>query len=150
MIRGWLDPVVANKVHFTNTAEEMEEFVPRKQILKELGGDENWEFKYSEPIPDENDKMKDVETRDRLVAERAALVKEFEQATLEWVGGAQDTGAVKAQRDGLAAKLRDSYWQIDPYLRARSYYDRVGVLLPGGRFDPYLTSTTQRSEDDVD
>jgi len=38
IIRGWLDPVVAAKVHFTNNRSELEEFIHPGQILKELGG----------------------------------------------------------------------------------------------------------------
>src|SRR2546421_5116291 len=48
IIRGWLDPVVAGKVHFVKNVEELEKFVPKNQIPAELGGDEKWEYEYVE------------------------------------------------------------------------------------------------------
>lgn len=138
VIRGWLDPVVANKVHFTNNISEMSEFISPEKIPKDLDGQEDWEYKYVEPVPGENDKMKDTETLKKLQAARAELVKEYEEATLQWIqtqGGAPE---LKKKRDEIAEKLRVDYWQLDPYVRARSFYDRVGVLLPGGKLDPYL------------
>lgn len=140
MIRGWLDPVVANKVHFTNNAKEMEEFIPLKHIPKDLEGEEDWTYKYIEPVEGENAKLADTETRDRLLAVREGLYKEYEEATMEWIQNAADgdkAAEIKARRNDIASRLREDYWNVDPYLRARSYYDRIGVLLPGGKLNWY-------------
>ncbi|KAL2129482.1 hypothetical protein VTI74DRAFT_7691 [Chaetomium olivicolor] len=139
IIRGWLDPVVANKVHFTNNAKEMEEFIPIKHIPKDLEGEEDWTYQYVEPIEGENAKMADTETRDRLLAARAGLYKEYEDATLEWIRNpeGEKAAAIKKRREEIAERMRVDYWGVDPYLRARSYYDRTGVLLPGGKLNWY-------------
>ncbi|KAL1884145.1 hypothetical protein VTK73DRAFT_6814 [Phialemonium thermophilum] len=141
IIRGWLDPVVAGKVHFTNSKKDMEEFIEPSRILKELDGDEDWEYQYVEPIPGENDTMKDTETRNRLVAAREQLYKDYEQATMEWIQtrAAEKAEEIKARRNAIATKLREDYWNLDPYIRARSYYDRIGVLQPGGKVEYYPT-----------
>lgn len=135
IIKGWLDPVVASKVHFTND-HEMEDFVPKSQIIKELNGAEDWEYEYIEPVPGENDKMKDLETRDKLLEERKGIVDEYEKATVEWIKGG-DALALKTKRNELAIQLRDDYWRLDPYIRARSYYDRCGLINPGGKLQFY-------------
>jgi len=134
VIRGWLDPVVANKVHFTNNTQEMEEFIPRSQILKELEGDEDWEYQYVEPVAGENETMKDTVTSGKLVAEREILYREYEDATFQWIRDheGEQGQAVKATRDEIAKRMREGYWKVDPYLRARSLYDRIGVLQAGG------------------
>ncbi|KAH8881433.1 CRAL/TRIO domain-containing protein [Thozetella sp. PMI_491] len=139
IIKGWLDPVVASKVHFTNNIKELEEYIPVKQVPKDLEGEEDWEYKYVEPVPGENDKMKDTQTRDRLLAGRDLLVKEYEQVTIEWIRNpeGEKTDAIKAKRNALVARLREDYFALDPYVRARSLYDRIGVLLPGGQIDFY-------------
>lgn len=139
IIRGWLDPVVAGKVHFTNNVKDMEQFINRSQILKELDGDEDWEYKYLEPEPGENDKMKDTETRDRMLADREKLYRAFEEATAKWTVSAngEQRKVIRAKRDEIAEKMRDDYWQLDPYIRARSVYDRMGMLQPGGKVDFY-------------
>ncbi|KAF5876454.1 putative cral trio domain-containing protein [Botrytis fragariae] len=137
IIRGWLDPVVASKVQFTNNVEEMSEFVPRSQILAELGGDENWEYKFVEPVPGENDLMKDTATRDKLLKERENIVDAYEKATMEWINSEGKTPDIKTRRTELAKELREDYWKLDPYVRAKSLYDRTGVINPGGKLDFY-------------
>jgi hypothetical protein len=131
--------VVANKVHFTNNAKEMEEFIPMKHIPKDLEGEEDWTYQYVEPAEGENAKLDDTATRDRLLAAREGLYKEYEAATLEWIqnGEGDKAAEIKERRNAIASRLRDDYWNVDPYLRARSYYDRIGVLLPGGKLDWY-------------
>lgn len=120
---------MAAKVHFTNNKNELQEFIEPAHILKELGGDENWDYQYVEPVAGENDLMKDTETKAKLLADREKLVKEYEDATVQWIhkpeGGSKD---ILAKRDNLAIQLREDYWRLDPYLRARSLYDRQGIL----------------------
>jgi hypothetical protein len=110
----------------------MEEFVPKSNILKELGGEEDWSYTYTEPSPNENDRMKDTATRDKLLVEREEVVKQYESATKSWIDGAE-VAAVKETRLKLANNLRDGYWALDPYVRARSYYDRVGLIGSDGK-----------------
>ena len=38
--------------------------------MKELGGDEDWEYKYVEPIPGENENFKDEAPRIKLEEEK--------------------------------------------------------------------------------
>ncbi|KAK7426314.1 phosphatidylinositol transfer protein csr1 [Neonectria magnoliae] len=160
IIRGWLDPVVASKVHFTNNKTELEEFIEPKHIIKELEGDEDWEYKYIEPIPGENDKMKDTETRDRLVEAREELVKKYEHATREWIRNPEgdEAKAIKAEREKLAEQLKVDYWNLDQYIRARTLYDRQGAIQGGGKTDWYSApkavmrpaSAVSTSADDLD
>ena len=115
----------------------MEAYVPKPQIIHELGGAEDWTYKYVEPVPGENDTMKDTETRDKLLLAREGIVKEYEKATLDWIHGIGDVTAVKKSRNEIASKLKVDYWGLDPYVRARSYYDRVGMINPGGKIQFY-------------
>ncbi|CAK7228344.1 phosphatidylinositol transfer protein csr1 [Sporothrix curviconia] len=161
IIRGWLDPVVAGKVHFTNNVHDMEEFISKDQIIKELDGDEDWEYRYIEPEAGENDKMKDTATRDRLLADRQHLYRAFEDATAQWIVNSDNgqTKALRAKREDIAKQMREHYWTLDPYVRARSLYDRTGMLCPDGTVDFYAKikkdETTQTNgnavaQDDVD
>jgi hypothetical protein len=137
----------------------MEEYVPKSHILKDLGGDEDWTYQYIEPAPGENDAMKDIDTRDRLLADRKKIVKDYENATLDWIRGRGESAEIKTKRNEIANSLRDDYWRLDPYVRARSYYDRVGMLNSGGRLQFYPEKTVtptingtkvETSVDDVD
>jgi CRAL/TRIO domain len=140
IIRNWLDPVVANKVHFTNSVTELSEFIEPSSILAELGGDNSWKYSYVEPAENENDRMKDAETKGKLISQRKDLAREYEEEVFEWLatdkGEKEDWSTSRAKRDGLAAQLRRNYWELDPYVRARSVYDRNGELESGASRPP--------------
>ena len=137
IIRGWLDPVVAAKVHFTNSVEELENFVDKSNIVKEMGGDDPYEYGYVEPEEGENKRLEDAETRKRLEADRVKIGKEFEKLTAEWMATTDSAASAEllSQRNEVAARLKKGYWELDPYQRARSLYDRIGVLSQDGKVD---------------
>ena len=137
IIKGWLDPVVAAKVHFTNSVPELENYIDKSTIVKEMGGDNPFEYEYVEPHEGENKHLDDTDTRKRLEAERADLVKEFEELTADWVaeGSSEEVAESQSKRTLLADRLKKGYWELDPYIRARSLYDRIGVLSPDGKVD---------------
>lgn len=142
VIKGWLDPVVAAKINFTKNKEDLEAFIPKSQIIKELEGDENWEYKYVEVKEGENKLMEDTETRDKLLAERQTLAKEIQDITIEWIRASskketEAASAAKEKRDGLIEKLRKQYWVLDPYIRARSLYDRLNIVKGDGKIEFY-------------
>ncbi|KAH4031339.1 hypothetical protein HBI46_169390 [Parastagonospora nodorum] len=143
IIRGWLDPVVAGKVHFAKNIDELEKFVPRNQIPSELGGDEKWTYAYPEPVPGENEKMNDQATRTALEGERADVVKKYENTVVQWIHeGDGDLEEKRKERNGVAEELRQNYWKLDPYVRARTLYDRMGMLSEGGQLAFYPKAQT--------
>ena len=140
LIKGWLDPVVAAKINFTNNIHDLEAIIPRANILKELGGDDTWKYSYVEPVPGENDRLADTATRDKLLQERSEVVREYEELTKAWLKhdpSTPDAIDVQRKRDQVAETLRTGYWKLDPYVRARTLYDRTGVINEGGRIDFY-------------
>ncbi|KFX97980.1 hypothetical protein V490_02520 [Pseudogymnoascus sp. VKM F-3557] len=135
LIKGWLDPAIASKIYFTNNATDLEKFIPRDNIFRDLGGDYDWTYEYVEPNLDENDVMKDTATRDALLTERQGLNDDLLLATSTWIAvttakDEEKITACKDQRAAIANRLRSNYWQLDPYLRARTFMDRTGELKP--------------------
>jgi hypothetical protein len=149
IIKGWLDPVVASKVHFTKTVDELEHFIPRGQIIKEIGGDEDWTYQYPEPGDEENQQMSNTAERNKILEQRDHMVEDFEKVTITWLHEKDTTDETKKERLGLSEQLRKNYWQLDPYLRARSIYDRVGIIKGGGIIDFYPQSTLRQPAVDI-
>lgn len=152
IIERWLDPVVASKVHFTTGTAAITEYIAPDQLVKELGGTNPWDYAYVPPVDGENAKMADTATRDALVARRKALAAAFEDKTREWARVAEaaptDTiqiATVKRERDAIAKDLAANFWELDPYLRARSLYDRLGVFKGNGQVD---WSVAQKAQDE--
>lgn len=129
--------MVAAKIHFTKNIEELAEFVERSHIIKELGGDDPWTYQYVEPTPGENQLLSDSVTKKRLLDERAAVVKDYETTTQQWINDPNSTDALQQRRSELAKQLRTGYWELDPYLRARTLYDRTGIIRQGGYIQYY-------------
>lgn len=160
IIKGWLDPVVASKIHFTKTIHELEHYIDRKHIIKDLGGDDAYTYRYIEPSSSENDRLADTDTRTRLQDERAALVRDFEKTTQEWIKETWSSSTsstpeelgpllrLQEKRLELTRSLRSGYWQLDPYLRAKTIYDRVGMIGEGGIIDLSSTSASESPNDD--
>lgn len=154
IIKGWLDPVVASKIHFADSVKDLEEWIPRSQIMKELGGEESYTYEFPEPVEGENAIMGETAARDKIQAERTELVKSYEAETLSWAHS-EDAGEGRGR---LAERLAENYWRLDPYIRAKSLYDRSGVLGPKGKLDFYPSKSAaagaanggQAAEDDVD
>jgi hypothetical protein len=137
IVSGWLDPVVAGKVVFTKTDEELAAIIP-----PELVPAKEWEWEYVEQVPGENKLLEDTDTHDDLQQERLRLARNYEEATLTWVNPTgPDCDEAKSfaidRRKVLAEQLRQNYWHLDPYVRARSYLDRKGILGPHGVLNFY-------------
>ncbi|KAF9886742.1 hypothetical protein FE257_011119 [Aspergillus nanangensis] len=142
VIKGWMDPELVKKVHFTKSVPDLEQFIAPDQIVSELGGPEDWEYEYTEPDPDENDRLNDYLARNAILAERQTIADEFLASTCHWIAAtrANDPLGVSeatSYRDETVEQLRRNYWKLDPYVRARNYLDRTGVIQPGGRIDHY-------------
>lgn len=148
IIHGILDPVVASKVHFLSGAKELQKIIPMEHIVKEVGGGEDWEYKYIDPFPGENDRLKDTETREKLRAERTKLGDELYETTAQWIAGDKSEDLTKRRKAAIEG-LRDNYWRLDPYIRARSLMDRTGVINEGGKIEFYPTKTPEQIKEQV-
>ncbi|KAE8392998.1 CRAL-TRIO domain-containing protein [Aspergillus alliaceus] len=144
VIRGWLDPIVAAKVHFVNSVEDLEQFIDRTQIVKELGGDEDWEYEYVEPEENENATLGDTTTRDAIIAQHQRIGEELFSTTSMWLSAKDkknmgDASLQKDQRADVIVRLRENYWKLDPYVRSRTVLDRTGIIQAHGNINFYPT-----------
>lgn len=135
-----MDPVVASKVHFTSSVADLDKFISRDQIPRELKGDEDWTYKYIEPSDDENAVMKDTAAHNSLMYERMMTGLKMLAATAAWVSATtfaerEDKAKVeelKTRRNAIVEEFKLNYWKLDPYIRARAITDREGVLKSDG------------------
>ena len=101
-----------------------------------MGGDDKYDYKYIEPEQDENVKMQDTAKQDELQSKRSKIFNELQEQTASWVATANDdkekNAEIKEKRESLTRQLEVNYWELDPYIRARSMLDRLGTLKPGG------------------
>ncbi|KAJ6261815.1 Patellin-5 [Drechslerella dactyloides] len=155
IIRGWLDPVVASKVNFTSKPSDLFQFIDPSHLPKSLGGDEDWSYSYAEPSPTEDNAVTaptEAELADKaaLETERWRIVEEWERNTRAWIAeeskGAEVPTDVKDDRSGIRERLRTNYWSLDKYLRAKTYYDRIGMVGKNGDVDFYPSKNEKAVE----
>mgnify|MGYP002715313523 CR=1 FL=1 len=125
-LQPMLDPVVQAKIKFSNKPHELEEFVSRSRLSKAMGGTLDWDWKYNEPVEGENDLMKDTATRDAIREEYEQLAKQWIDVTRQWCNSPSDD--LEYRRTVLMMQLRLKWYQLDPYIRARTVYNRNNVL----------------------
>ncbi|KAF9376313.1 hypothetical protein CPB97_010894 [Podila verticillata] len=130
IIEPWLDPVVASKIRFTRSDQEMTEIIDANHLPNKYdGGKDQFKYEYIPVVAGENDRMKDTETKERLLEEWKAIMWKFEALTREWidckkVAGARSEEDIEAERLAITKELRVAYFKLDPYIRARSLYHR--------------------------
>ncbi|KAJ4303886.1 hypothetical protein N0V88_001484 [Collariella sp. IMI 366227] len=139
MIKPWLDPVIASKINFTSSNRDLARFIEQENLQKCYGGKDRWDYKYMEPVEGENEKLQS-EKKEEIDAQRRELIRQFEQLSLEWAK-VKELESVDAEqnlmtkRGELAKWLRETHWKLDPYVRARTYYHRAGVIDSQGVVD---------------
>ncbi|KAG0017543.1 hypothetical protein BGZ81_010700 [Podila clonocystis] len=130
IIEPWLDPVVASKIRFTRSDQEMTEVIDANHLPNKYdGGKDQFKYEYIPVVAGENDRMKDTETKERLLEEWKAIMWKFEALTREWIAckkveGARSEEVIEAERLAITKDLRVAYFKLDPYIRARSLYHR--------------------------
>ncbi|KAF8939893.1 CRAL-TRIO domain-containing protein [Dissophora ornata] len=130
IIEPWLDPVVVSKIRFTRSDKELTEVIDAEFLPNKYdGGKSQYAFKYLPVVPGENDRMNDTETKERLLEEWRAVMWKFEALTREWISckkteGARSEEVIEAERLGLTKDIRAAYFNLDPYIRARTLYHR--------------------------
>ncbi|QEL62753.1 hypothetical protein CJJ09_004933 [Candidozyma auris] len=130
IIKGWLDPVVASKVHFTKTADDLAKFADKKYIPKDLGGLDDYAPKYIVPTQENaGRKPKDAQFEE-LIQQRRELLFTFIETTLAWIRAksAKESTELMDLKIQLGAELAKNYLKLDPYVRTRGVFDRDGQI----------------------
>ena|ERR1051325_11985534 len=127
IISPLLDPVVASKIHFTKTEQDLMDFIPPEHLVEDLGGKEKCEYKYIPPTEEENYRMKDDIKKKELMEIRTKLECDFENVTRKWIENPDNEQFIN-EKNQIKVKLRRTQIDLDPYVRSRTYYHRVGIL----------------------
>lgn len=131
IIKNWLDPVVASKIHFTKGYEELQKFIEPKHIPQYLGGEDQKELSYATPGPEHTRPMKPKDAKYfELRKERDGLFLKIIGTTSRWVSCTDSESSSKYLKEKiyLSYQLSDNYIELDPYLRNPGVYDRDGTL----------------------
>lgn len=131
IIKNWLDPGVARKIHFTKGFEDLNKHIDAEFIPVELGGKDDSDKNYDHPSEEHTRPFKVKDARYiELKKERNELHMKFLETTKKWVESANSDVSSQYLRDKiyLSYQLSDNYIELDPYVRNPGIYDRNGSL----------------------
>ncbi|KAF9556983.1 hypothetical protein EC968_007863 [Mortierella alpina] len=137
VIEPWLDPVVAAKVRFTRSDNDLLEHIPAKHLPDRYkGGLDKYSYSYPRAHPGENSCMEDTETKEKLTADWEAILWRFEALTREWINAgtpeattARSEAEVEKEREEVVKKLRAAFFKMDPYIRSRNMFHRTSPAI---------------------
>ncbi|ANB13955.1 Csr1p [Sugiyamaella lignohabitans] len=142
-IKVWLDPSLVARVTFT---KNLSKHITADNLPPDMEGTQPHIYEYKQVVPGENRKMKDLETIDRLQTTRGELFDLLSDLTVLWIKAPENTQLthnLAKQRALVLDDLRRNYYQLDPYIRGRTVYDRDGTF---GAIVPELTEGYAESE----
>ncbi|KAJ2703918.1 hypothetical protein FB645_003684 [Coemansia sp. IMI 203386] len=128
LIRPLLDPVVASKVHFVGSRDEIQNYIAPENLPKHLGGTDDFVYEYTMPKPGENAAMSDVAARMAATDRRLKASQKLEEITRQWAAAGAGSNEATQEREQAASELVAASRALDRYVRARTLYHRSGVI----------------------
>lgn len=131
IVKNWLDPVVASKINFTKNTNDLEKWIDKSQLLKDLGGEDDWEYNYLEPTVEYNGLVEKNEAiRGEIMNEREKLKHEFITKTIQWIESTDIATSKKLLQEKieLSERLTQNFRKYDGCIRNRGVYDRFGDI----------------------
>lgn len=131
LIKNWLDPVVASKIHFTKSTKDLNQFIDSDNLPESMGGKDPYAGEYPEPKAEDchPPKPKDAVYR-QLKKERDENLVKFLETTKRWIESTDSDVSARYLQDkiDLGTKIAQLYVDLDPYVRIPGIYDRNGSI----------------------
>ena len=126
VIKKLLDPVVASKISFTKSLDDLLKYIDIDNIPSNLGGNSKYPMEEYQKIDKSYDaKLKDTKTRDAILKEREKIIQSYIKASVEWIENTDERKShqLKEKRSILEEELGANYRKLDQYIRSRTMYD---------------------------
>ena len=132
IVKPWMDPVVAAKVHFVNGFADLTKYIDSSSIPQQLGGSQR-DFEYIPPTKEDQDRMaiirQDKEGMEQAQLKHREAAQRYINVTLEWATmRANNEGNERLDRVTATEQLSDAFKQLLPYISSRTYYHRTGQI----------------------
>ncbi|KAL9059470.1 MAG: hypothetical protein Q9162_001168 [Coniocarpon cinnabarinum] len=128
-------------IHFTKNLTDLRRYLSYQTIPADMGGGDDSEYHYSPPDLDdpinggggESVQIRREYERRMLQEQHMETARLFEETTREWIDASRrgrETSGLNSLRARYQQDLLAMYWKLDPYIRSRSIYDRLGWIQP--------------------
>lgn len=129
VIKPWLDPVVASKIHFVKNSKELADYIDPAVLPKRLGGNQ-LDFQFIPPTDEDEARIKvfrqDKEGMEKAKLEYREAVQHYIDVTLKWADiHTQHLEDDKFNREYAAERLNAAFQQLLPYVSTRTHLHRT-------------------------
>eukprot|EP00842_Homolaphlyctis_polyrhiza_P005234 jgi/Hompol1/5711/HPOL_002418-RA len=126
VVKLWLDPVVASKVHFIRR-EELEQHISPEEIVEVMGGTlPNYAYRLIDRIEKDGiAAMRESANKQKLWAEYHAAIDAFVKKTEAWAVSDEGDSIMRAH---WASQIELAYKGLAPLVRCPTNYQRFGVF----------------------
>ncbi|KAJ1674557.1 hypothetical protein EV182_003039 [Spiromyces aspiralis] len=131
MISGLLDPVVASKIRFANSTEDLLAYIDEDSLIAEFGGKDPYKFEYLPPREDEDKPMYDTDAILEARKRRSEAIEEYQKVTREWANldvTGEQLDKVSQERDAARNKVIEASRPYAARVRAKTLYHRLDVV----------------------
>lgn len=130
VFKPWIDDDLYNKVKFSYSTSDLLAMISIDQLPDFLGGSSRYHYKWTPPRDDDDAPLRDFRTRHKLLSLRSSQYDTLEKLTVDWIQEPDFRESLRlfTDRQLCLDDLAISYWQLDPYVRSRSVFDRHGIL----------------------
>ncbi|OMH78540.1 Phosphatidylinositol transfer protein CSR1 [Zancudomyces culisetae] len=140
MVKPLLDPVVAAKIQFCKSIDEVSKYIDLAHIPSSKGGKSSFTFKFVLPTPEDHAHMSDVEAKAKAAEEKRQAYEEFRDATIKWIEAGKklekskgpELDAIKREleeiekhRHECQVKAREASKKLDRFTRSPALYTRL-------------------------
>ncbi|WFD14703.1 hypothetical protein MARU1_000709 [Malassezia arunalokei] len=127
-INPLLDPEIRNKINFCNKSNELD-VVPQYICEDTIGGDQVDVVKWVEPLPGEKEGLdRNDPKRQEMWKSYRDISRDYEEVTKKWIISDGQDDTLNAERDLQSKRLRLKFIELEPFIRARSMYQRAGII----------------------
>ncbi|CAF3368744.1 unnamed protein product [Rotaria sp. Silwood2] len=132
VIKPWLDPVVASKIHFLRSSKELTEYINPIDLPKRLGGSQ-MDFEFHPPTEEDKAQMKifrtDKEGMEKVKFEHMEAAQHYINMILKWATRqTQNEDDERMNRVQTAKRLSAAFEQFVPYVSTRTHFHRTGEI----------------------
>lgn len=111
---------------FCRNASDLFVHIPEKNVVKNLGGQTEWQWDFEGVQPGENDRLKDTAAVEKALKDRKHLANLYEQVNRRYANNTDDDESRFARRLYTDA-LRMQAFVLDSYTRGMTTYHRNNV-----------------------
>lgn len=149
LLKPLMDQDIVDKVKFCDRPSDLLTVVSIDQLPRVFGGYSRHEHTWIPPNKVDDVPLSNTERRKELQEQRTSLLKKFERCTYLWLmeKDAAVAEEIQVKRKDMLAEISRNFWELDPYVRSRTVFDRNGIagylrpeLKPGAIGQPVCKS----------